>query len=338
MEDRKLSVEGGAEPIPAAEASTGVFDLQNTSTMDFDKYQTGVFTVDGGTHRGVSEKTLKRRLARLAASRSVLVLAIMLSVTTVFTALRGYYWPVTLLLTAGRALEAVAVWMLYLTAGKKGGSLLAALPLYVPITYATCLVFFGVFLFSGMFGKLILFNTSGGVNMVRLTRDAQLWTIIPVLLCFITAYCVYLFNRHERQLCCNIRDGLKYAFPFENGYKAFTRCCITVAVLLPVLQILRGFVGTFAEVSYVADRAAPLFDKLFLSEINYYLNLVGICVQSATLVVAAAVANRYAAVVKKYKAQREMRRMAEEAARVGAEEVLLIEAEKAANRAEKADQ
>lgn len=310
--DNNKTAEGRVIPAP-----TGVFDVNTPKKPNPSSNTTGVFPVDGAAPKSVSEKTLRKRLARLAASRPVLVLAILLSVSALLTAFRGYFWPVTAVLTVSRALSAAAVWTVYLTAGKKGGRFLAALPLYATVFSAVVLLFLAVFIFCAMFGKMVLVSGSGAVALVRLAYSAKLWSVVPALVYIVIAYCLYLFARHQRLLCCNIRDGLIYGFPFENGYKGFLRSCIIVAIVLPVLQIMRGFTGSFAEYELLSSGAAALFDKLFLSQLNYWLNLFGVFVHSAALLAAGSIAVKYAAVVKKYKAQKEARREAKRAERMG---------------------
>ncbi len=301
MEDYKGSgTQQGSPP-------TGVFDIPiNTQTKPMDKVvpsDTGVFPTVGTTPKNISEKTLKKRLARLAASRPVLLLAVLLTVSAVLTALRGYFWPVTVTLTAGRALAALAVWLIYGSAGKKGSSLLAALPLYMTIVSCGVYVLLGVFVFCAMFGKMFLLSGDTAVDLVRSAHSAGLWAVPSALAFFMAAYCLYLFKRHERLLCCNIRDGIKYGFPFEKGSGAFMRCCVIAAVVLPVLHIGRGVIGSFTGFE-VLGKAAAFYDKLFIDQLNYWLSFVGILVHSAALIMAGAVGNRYSAVVKRYKAQR----------------------------------
>lgn len=289
-------------------APTGVFDVNRINADT-----TAVFPTEHGAHKPVSEKTLRKRLARLCASRSVLALAVLLSLSALLTVFRGYYLPITLLLTVGRVLSAAAVWTLCLTAGKKGGRLLAALPLYVTIARAVALLFGAVFIFCGMFGKMVLLGGSGAVNLVRTVYGAGMWAVIPALACIVAAYCFYLFARHERLLCCNIRDGLTYGFAFEGGATGFLRSSIAAAVAFPVLQVIRGVVGTFGKYELFSDGAAKLLDKLFISQSNYWVNFLGILVHSAALILAGTLAVKYSATVKKYKAQKEARKEAKNA-------------------------
>ena len=302
MDNNKTTV-GQAFPAP-----TGVFEANRPQQTN-----TGMFPVEGSGHKAVSEKTLRKRLARLASSRPVLALCILLSVSTFLTAFRGYFLPVTLLLTLGRGLFAAAAWMIYLTAGKKGSGFLAALPLYATASICVVLLFFAVFIFSGMFGKMVLVSGDSAEELVRLIYSAKLWAIVPALAFVTAAYCLYLFARHQRLLFCNIRDGLIYGFPFENGYGGFVRACITVAVALPCVHIVSGIIGTFGSYEVLSSGAAELFDRIFLSDSGYWLNLLGVLVHSSALITAAVVAMRYGTVVKKYKEQRELYKAAKKA-------------------------
>ena len=289
-------------------SATGIFDIDKktkTKPMDMVQAGTGVFPIDRDAPKNISEQTLKKRLARFAASRLVFGLAFLLSASAVLTAVRGYFWPVTLTLTLGRALAATAVWVVYASAGKKGSRLLAALPLYMTMASALMFVLLGVFVFCAMFGKMFLFSGDVAVDLVRSAHSAGLWAVLPALVYIMVAYCMYLFKRHERQLCCNIRDGLIYGFPFENGYTGFMRSCIVTACVLPAIHIARGVIGSFSNFGALSNGAAAFYDKLFMSEYNYWLALVGVLVHSAALVVAAVVGGRYASIVKKYKEQKE---------------------------------
>jgi len=302
MEDNKFS--NTKQVIPP----TGVFDIPgNPPTKAMDKVkagETGIFPAEGAVHKNISEKTLKKRLARLAASRLVLSLAVLMSVSAILTAIRGYFWPVTVTLTLGRTLSAVALWLIYATAGKKGSRLLAALPLYMTVFAVTVFSLMGVFVFCAMFGKLFLFGGDKAVELVRAAHSAGLWSVIPALIFFVIAYCIYLFKRHERLLACNVRDALLYGFPFEKGSAGFMRSCIVAACALTVLQIGRGAVGSFSQFETLGKEGAAFFDKLFMAEYSYWLNFLGVLVHSAALLAAGVAGNRYSAIVKKYKVKK----------------------------------
>ena len=313
--------------------ATGVFDVNKKVSAHTD---TNLYTVEGKANRTVSERTLKKRLAKLASSRLCMLLALFVSFSAILTPFRGYFWPVTLVLTVERVLLAVGLWMLYGTAGKKGGKLLAAIPLGMTVTSVLGLLVFAAFIACAMFGELMLFRTAGAVKLVRMIYAAELWALVPVLACIAAAYCVYLFYRHERLLLCNLRDGLRYGFAFENGYDHFSKNCIIVAALSLAAQFVRLFFTSFSQIGFLPEHAARMFDALFLKQFNYVFSLAGIMVHAAVLVVAAVLAMRYGTVVKKYKAQKRSDENAKRSAEESAAEVVAIEKEKAQNRAEKA--
>ncbi len=327
MNERKPTSAPQSAPTDVfkADAQAKVQELKPTDT--------GLYTVDGVAHRALSERTLKKRLAKLASSRSVLLLALLVSLSAILTAFRGYLVPITVFLTAERVLFAVGLWMVYITAGKKGGKLLAALPLYSGVAAIIGLLFLAAFISCAMFGKLLLFQTEGSVQLVRVIYSAKLWAIVPALLCIMAAYCFYLFKRHERQLLCNVRDGLKYGFPFEQGYSAYARSCVAVAVLFAAFQITRAFFGGFSQLGFIPDHAVKMLDSLLLPQLNYGVSLVGVLVQAASLVLAATLAYRYGNTVKKYKAQKAALDGAKQAAKESANAVIEMENEKAAARA-----
>lgn len=313
--------------------ATGVLDAAAPASGDTIPVpgDTSLYTVDGKAYRGVSSRTLKKRLARLASSQLVLALGLFLSVSAALTAFRGYLLPVTVFLAAERAVFALGLWRVYFTAGKKGGAFLAAMSFWTPFAAVAGLLFFAVFLACAMFGKLLLFRGAAAEELVRLVYRARLWAVLPALLCVAAAYWVYLFARRQRLLLCNMRDGLRYGFPFENGYRQFSRNCVLVAALMSAFQVLRAFFHSFGVIG-VPRQAAAMLDRLLLSQRNYTVNALGVAVQALVFVLAAALARRFGKTVRKYKAQKksydEERRSAEE----GAAEVLALEKEQAAGR------
>ncbi len=303
--DNNKTTEGKAIPTP-----TGVFEVDN--------YKSGVIPtpvtpVENEGGRAVSEKTLKKRLARIAASRLMLVMAVLLSVSAVLTLLRGYFWPFTTVLFLHRLLAAVSAWVLYSTAGKRGGRLLAAAPLYATIASVTGLVFLAVYIFCGMFGKMVLVSGENAEEWVRLIYGAGLWAILPSLACLVMAYCLYLFKRHERFLALNVRDGLRYGFAFEKGYGSFSRSAIILAAVMFTFQIFRGFVDSFGAFGWFPESAVALYDRLFLSQKFYAVNLIGVIIHCGALACAVLLSFKYSSVVKKYKIQREIYRQSKEA-------------------------
>lgn len=303
--DNNKTTEGKGVPTP-----TGVFEVDN--------YKSGVVApvitpVENGGSRAVSEKTLKKRLARLSASPLMLAMAVLLGISAVLTLFRGYFWPFTAAFALHRILAAVSAFLLYFTAGKRGGKLLAAAPLYASIASVTGLVFLSVFIFCGMFGKMLLVSGEKAEEWVRLIHGAGLWALIPSLVCLVIAYCLYLFKRHERLFTLNVRDGLRYGFAFEKGYGSFSRSAVILAAVLFVLQVVRGFIGSFADLGWFPDNATALYDRLFLAQNSYVVNLLGVIIHCAALGCAIVLALRYATAVKKYKLQRELRREAKRA-------------------------
>lgn len=286
--------------LPSGE-KTDVFDVRTLKPTAAEKTPA---TVDGKAAQAPGERTLKKRLARLCAARPVLILAVLLSVSALLTAFRGYLLPVTVFLTVLRVGYAVGLWLLHLSAGKKGAKLLSALSLYGTIAGVVGLLFLAVYIACAMFGQALLLQTESTLSLARTIYAAGLWAVIPALMCIMAAYCLYLFKRHERQLLCNLRDGLRYGFPFEQGSAAFTRNSTLSAVVLLVLQIVRAFFTSFSLLGISSANTVKMLDKLLLPQMNYAVSLIGVLVHVAALIVAAALARGYGETVKKYKAQR----------------------------------
>lgn len=318
-------------PAPK-KAATGVPDVnKKVATAD-----SSLYTVEGKANRNVSERTLRKRLARLASSRLVMLLALFVSFSAILTMFRGYFLPITVVLTVERVLLSVGLWMLFATAGKKGGKLLAAIPLAMMIIASIGLAALAGFATLAMFGKVVPIATKEVIQLARLMYASQLWTLVPILACVMAGYCLNLFYRHQRLLLCNLRDGLKYGFAFENGYKPFASGCVIVAAVALGSQFLRLFFTSFSAFGFLSDKAVAMLDAFFLKQMNYGLSLAGMMVQAAVLIVAAVLALRYGAVVKKFKAQRHTAETAKRSAEESKAEVVAIETEKAARRAEKA--
>ncbi len=294
-----------------------------------------LYTVDGKAHRSVSERTLRKRLARLASSPMVLILAILVSLSVISTAFSGYMWPVTLFLVIERLALAIGLWMLYTTAGKKGGAVLAVIPMCTGIVGIVGILFVAVFTGSAMFGKLLLVQTSSAVALVRAVYQANLWAVVPILVCITVAYCAYLFYSRERQLLCNLRDGLRYGFPFENGYKQFSVGCVSIAAGLLIYRLAAAIIGSFANIGFVSSRAVAMLDAMLLPQGNAFVGIVCALLEAAVLIISAVLAFRYGATVKKFKAQKKVMDGVNKSARESAEAVISIEKEKAAARAKK---
>lgn len=286
-------------PVPGGK--TDVFDMGALKPTADEKKAA---TVDGKAAQAPGERTLKKRLARLCASRPVLILAVLVSISAVLTAFRGYLLPVTVFLALFRAGYAVGLWLLYLSAGKRGAKLLSSLSLYGTAAAIVGLLSLAVYISCAMFGRSLFFKADSAVSLARTVYAAGLWAVIPALLCVMAAYCLYLFKRHEWHLLCNLRDGLRYGFPFEQGSSGFKRSCTLSAVVLLVLQIVRAFFTSFSSLGISTESTLKMLDKLLLSQMNYAVNLIGVLFHAAALLMAAALAHRYGETVKKYKAQR----------------------------------
>lgn len=296
-----------------------------------------LYTVEGKAHQGVSGRTLKKRLARLASSRAVLILAALLSLSAVLTAFRGYLLPVTVFLTASRAVCAAGLWTLYFTAGKKGGRLLAAYSLWSSIAAVVGFLLIAAFIVCAMFGKLLLIRTDSTVSLARDVLSAKTFAVVPALICVMAAYCTYLFKRYERQLFCNVRDGLRYGFPFEQGCTKYAAGCVYMSVLLAAVLAARAFVTSFSRFSFLPSYAVGALDRLLIPHGRYALLLAGLLVQIAVYALSAGVALRYGGAVKKFKAQKAASDSAKRSAEESASAVLEAEKEKAVSRAERAE-
>lgn len=286
---------------PVSGEKTDVFDVGALKPATDEKK---AVTVDGKAAQAPGERTLKKRLARLCAARPVLILAVLVSVSAVLTALRGYLLPVTVFLVVLRAGYAAGLWLLHLSAGKRGAKLLSALSLYGTLAGVVGLLALAVYIACAMFGQALFLQTEGTLRLAHTIYAAGLWAVIPVLMCIMAAYCLYLFKRHEWRLLCNLRDGLRYGFPFEQGSTAFTRNCTLCAAVLLVLQIVRAFFTSFSLLGISSANTVKMLDKLLLPQLNYAVSLIGVLVHIAALIMAAGLAHSYGETVKKYKSQR----------------------------------
>lgn len=289
---------------PAAPRQNDKTDVFDVRAYKPDGGEKAAVAVDGKAAQAPGERTLKKRLARLCASQPALILAVLVSVSALLTAFRGYLLPVTVFLTVLRTGYAVGLWLLHSSAGKRGAKLLAALSLYGTLAGILGLLALAVYIACAMFGRSLFFTAGSAVSLARTIYAAGLWAVLPALMCIMAAYCLYLFKRHERQLLCNLRDGLRYGFPFEQGSAAFTRNCTLSALVLLALQIVRAFFTSFSLLGISSASTVKMLDKLLLSQTSYAANLIGVLVHVAALVMAAALARTYGETVKKYKAQR----------------------------------
>lgn len=286
--------------------------------------------------KNMGEKTFKKRMARFANSKAVLLLAVLMTVSALLTVFRPYLLSVKILLVAERAVMALLLWVVYATGGKRGMGAFAWLSVIEIVAFALLMIFFAAFIGCGMFSMQLLFTSHD--ETVRLIKGAGMWAVLPALLALCVAYSVFLFKRHERLICCNLRDALRYGFAFDKGAYVFMRNCIIVAVAMPLLYIIRGSFGDMSGIKALSDGARGFYGYVLPVGKYYWLNLGGVLVHSAVFVLSGIVAVRYSSMAKRFKRQKEARLAEEEALRAGVEELKELEAEKQAERqaAEKA--
>lgn len=302
---------------------------KNAVTGTFQQVRGG-FAV-GSVQRSLTEKTLKKRLARLANSKGMVTLATLMTLSALLTVFRGYIAPIAICLTVERILIASVLWCMYATGGKMGRGLLPWLPVIETVVAAILCAFFAVFVFCGMFAKLFLI--SGQEELVRTIVGAGMWAVVPALAALATGYCVFLFKRHERLICCNVRDGLKYGFAFDKGAGKFMQNCLIVAIALAGLAVFKLIVGDFSAFGFLGEDGARLFNIAFNMDESIWLTFLGNLVHGAALLVAGAMAVRYSSTVKRYRQQRDAQRRAEDEAREGIKELCEIEQAKETEKA-----
>lgn len=294
-----------------------------------------LYTVEGRTQRTVNERTLKKRLSKLASSRAVLLLAIFTSLSALLTAFRGYLLPVTLFLAALRTCYAIGLWIVYSSKGKKGAGFLAAFSLASTAAAVIGLLLLAAFIGCGMFGKLFLVRTNGTVLLAKAISEAKTFAVIPALICIMVAYCIYLFKRYERQTLCNVRDGLRFGFPFGQGSLIYARNCFIVSGVLLAVTVVRSFFISFSGVGFIPEYAVEALDWLLIPHCNFAAFVAGAAVQIAVYVLSAVLAFRYNGMIKRYKAQKAAADEARKSAEDGTNAMLEAEREKAAGRAGK---
>ncbi len=276
----------------------------------------------GNVHKP-TEKSFKRRMARFAHSNAMLILALLMTSSAILTGFRPYLLPINAFLVAERAVMAVCLWIVFATGGKHGMGFMAWLGIIETIAVAVMMAFFAAFIGCGMFAQQLLLTNQE--DLVRTIKGAGMWAVVPALLALAVAYCVFLFKRFERLVCCNLRDSLRYGFAFDRGSYMFARNCVIVAVAMPVLYIIRGSLGDFEGIKALSDGARTLYNTVLPMGKSYWLNLAGVIVHSATLLVAGALLVKYSAMVKRFKEQKEAARAVEEANREGIKELTEIE-------------
>lgn len=310
-------------------ATTGVFPASpNTAGL---KQVNDGFAV-GNVQRSVTEKTFKKRMAKFAASKGVLVLAILFSLSAILSCFRGYMLPLTLFLVAERVAVAATLWTVFFTAGKRGLGFFSLLPVLETVAAVVLMCFMAAFVGCALYGKQLLLG--GKEDLVRLIYNAGTVAVIPGLLCIMTAYCIFLFKRHQRLIACNLRDGARYGFSFDKGAYVFARNCVIVAVAMPAAYIAFGLLPSFKSLGF-SEGGAALLSHLFHKGSGYWLNLIGIGVHSTALCVAGSMTVRYAYMVKKFRQQKEAAIKEEKAALEGINELKQIEEEKAQSAKER---
>ncbi len=277
-----------------------------------------------------TEKNFKKRMARFANSKVVITLAVLMTLSAILSIFRPYLLPINCFLTAERTAMAACLWVVYATGGKRGMGVFAWLSVVETVLASLLMAFFACFVGCGMFSMQFL--VTGQEDYVRLIKNAGMWAVIPGLAALAVAYCVFLFKRHERLVCCNLRDALRYGFAFDRGSIVFTRNCIIVAIAMPVLYILRGVFGDLEGVSLLSNGAKAFYNAVLPVGKGYWLNLVSVLVHSVALGISGAITVKYSAMVKKYKQQKEAKRKEEDSLREGIEELKAIEEEKEAER------
>lgn len=276
----------------------------------------------GGVNK-IIEKSFKRRVARFAQSNGVLLLAVLMTVSALLSFFRPYVMPVNCFLAAERSVMAVLLWVIYGTGGKHGMGLFAWLGVIETVVASVMFTFFAAFIGCGMFSMQLLLKNQA--DLVRVIKGAGMWAVVPALLCLAIAYCIFLFKRHERHVCCNLRDALRYGFAFDRGSYVFARNCAIVAVAMPVLFIVRGSFGDFGGIDALSDGARKLFNTVLPLGKHYWLSLVGVFVHSAALLLSGALLVRYSAMVKKHKEHKEASRAYEAAAQESIKELTELE-------------
>ncbi len=273
----------------------------------------------------IMERSFKRRTSRFAQSGAVLLLAVFMTASAVLSCFRPYIFPINCFLVAERGLMALLLWVIYATGGKYGMGFFSWLGVAETAVASVMMAFFAAFIGCGMFSMQFLLTSQE--DTVRIIKSAGMWAVIPALLALAIAYCIFLFKRYERLVCCNIRDSLRYGFAFDRGSYMFARNCAIVAVAMPVLYIIRGSLGDFSGIEALSDGARRFYNTVLPLGKHYWLSLVGVLVHSATLLLSGAILIKYSAMVKKYKEQAEASRAYEEATRAGIKEVAELEAE-----------
>lgn len=333
MDDNVLRTGTFSAPTDAENAEKPV--STDKTRVDTPAYREGMnllsddFAV-GNVRKNVTEKTLKKRMARLVVSKESMILAILFSVSALLTFFRGYVLPVTLLLGLERCAIAATLWVMFFTAGRRGKSLLAWLPIIETVVAALTAAFIAAFTGTAMFAKQFLLL--GQEKWVKLIYKAGMWAVVPALFCIAAAYCIYLFKRYERLLCCNIRDSLRYGFSFDKGsYKFFGNCIVTASSLL-VLYIARALMGDFAGFDFLSADAASFFNAAFPKTGLFWLSFIGVVVHAAAIVLAGILTLRYGNIIKRFRHQRDESRKREAAERASIEELRQLEREKEERR------
>lgn len=270
------------------------------------------------THKNVGKKigpkTMKRRAGALCSSRLMLLFCIFMSVSTVLTAFRGYFTPFTVYLTVQRFAMAACAWTVYFTSGKYLATVFSWLPIVESVASAVMLLIFaactGYAVTSSGADKASSFMGLG--NLASAANKSGMWALVVAASFVAMAYCIYLFKRRERLVLCNIRDAAQHGFAFSGGSKRYVAYGMIVACVMPISFIALKVMGGFDGLPYVSEDAAALMNGIYNTGSIFVLNLIGVFVHSAAVLVSTMIVGRYEMVVKRYKEQREAQKKLQE--------------------------
>ncbi len=294
----------GTKKNPApTNAKTAHFDI-NEAKKTADGLAAGAATQHKNAKK-VGAKTLKRRVGALCSSRLMLLFCIFMSVSAVLTTMRGYFLPFTLYLSLQRFAMVGCAWTVYFTAGKRLTTVFSWLPIAETIVAGVLFPFLAVYTGAAMFRNAVIFTAKDYIYDVY---KAGMWAIPVALGFFVIAYCIYLFKRRERLVLCNMRDALRYGFSFSGGSKRFVVYGMIVAVAMPLSLVVVEIMGGFSSLPYVSADAAVLIERVYGTGWIFVLNLIGVLVHSAAIVLGTMIVGRFDVIVKRYKEQREVQK------------------------------
>ncbi len=305
-------MENNRNPAPnnAKTANFNINDVKRiTDDSNRDPALAGSVRTQARHAKKVGAKTLKRRVGALLSSRLMLLFCVFISVSAVLTVFRGYFVPFTVYLSVQRFAMAGCAWWVYLTAGKQGTTAFSWLPVAESIAAAVMMLFLAAYTGAAMFKKALLFPVKDYVVDVY---NAGMWAIVVGLSFIAIAYCIYLFERHQRLVLCNMRDAVQYGFSFSSGSKRFVLYGFIVAGVMPLSLIVLAIMGGFDGLPYISADAAEFMNRVYNTGWVFVLNLIGVLVHSAAIVVSTMIVGRFDGIVKRYKEQREMQKKAQQ--------------------------